>query len=547
MGGNTSEGQTPYGPAYGQPQQPAAQQPTNQTYQQPTAQQPTVQQSTSQTYQQPTTQQPPVGGGQVPPTSSASYASPLPSEGPEKGKGGKGHHKVPVGVWAVVGGVVGALALFGILSWTGAFNKTNTTSSSSAGQTINISTADGSTTTTAKAVSAKCLPSVVSITVEDSTSEGIGSGVILDTSGNILTNYHVVEGAQTITVTIDGNSYDGTVVGSDESSDIAVVKVDLNGATVTPIEVGDSSSLVVGDWVMAIGSPFGLDQSCTQGIVSSVYRSTLLSSSSNGLSSSSSNTIYTNLIQTDAAINPGNSGGALVNDQGQLVGINSIIESESGSSSGVGFAIPSNYAVKVAKQIIAGETVTHPYLGVSVGTVTANNAKSNNLSVNQGAYVSSVSEGSPAATAGIEKGDVITSIDGEEISSADAVILAVRSHEIGDTVTVKVMRGSQEMSFDVTLGSDEGTEAASSNNSSSSSNSSSSANPFGNGSSNGYGSNGYGSNGYGSSYGSDSSSYGSGTGSYGTGSTSTTASASSEDGTMTASTGSLDVSGLILT
>ena len=316
-----------------------------------------------------------------------------------------------------------------------------------AGQSITIDPSSEDTSL-ATAVAAKCLPSVVSINVETNDAEGVGSGVVLDTDGNILTNYHVIEGAQTISVSVGGESYDATVVGSDESSDLAVIKINPNGAMLTPIEVGDSSSLQVGDWVMSLGSPFGLEQSVSTGIVSSLYRSTMMQSTSG-------NTIYTNLIQTDATINPGNSGGALVDDEGKLVGINSLIESYSGSSSGVGFAIPGNYAVEVAQKIINGETVTHAYLGGSFQTVTPQNARENNLSVNQGAYVAEVTSGSPAEQAGIRKGDIITSLDGEEITSSDGLVLAVRSHNVGDKVTVTLMRGSKQMSVDVTLGSDE--------------------------------------------------------------------------------------------
>ena len=377
--------------------------------------------------------------------------APTPSgKGPHKGSGShKGsHHGAKVVGVAVLGGVVGAAALAGTLFATGLVGRgTTVTTGGSSSQSITINPSDDSTTL-ANAVAAKALPSVVSINVTASDGEGVGSGVVLDTSGNILTNYHVVEGAQGISVSVGGESYDATVVGSDESSDLAVIKIDPGSATLTPIEVGDSSSLQVGDWVMSIGSPFGLEQSVSTGIVSSLYRSTMLQGSTG-------NTIYTNLIQTDAAINPGNSGGALVDDEGKLVGINSIIESESGSSSGVGFAIPGNYAVEVAQKLIKGETVTHAYLGGSFQTVTAQNARRNNLSVNQGAYVAEVTSGSPADQAGIKQGDIITGIDDEEITSSDGVVLAVRSHNVGDTVTVKLMRGSQEMSVQVTLGSDE--------------------------------------------------------------------------------------------
>jgi putative serine protease PepD len=184
------------------------------------------------------------------------------------------------------------------------------------------------------------------------------------------------------------------------------------------------------------------------GIVSALYRSTVLSSSSG-------NTVYSNLIQIDAAINQGNSGGALVNNKGQLVGINTLLESTSGDFSGIGFSIPGNYAVSIAKKIIAGETVTHAYIGLSMLTVNSQNAKSNNLSVNSGAYVAEVTSGGPADKAGIKQGDIITKIDDTTITSADGMIIAVRSHEEGDVVTVTFNRNGTEQSVQVTLGNDE--------------------------------------------------------------------------------------------
>ena len=400
------------------------------------------------------TAQQPLGATQrqayVPPVPPQAPGVPGPGAGaPEPERPKRRHPAVKAALLGLLGGVVGAGALVAALHFAGVIgnNTTITTSGGGSSQSITINPSDDSTTL-ASAVAAKALPSVVSINVTTSDAEGVGSGVTLDTDGNILTNYHVVEGAQTISVSAGGNTYDATVVGTDESSDLAVIKIDPGSNKLTPIEVGDSSSLQVGDWVMSIGSPFGLEQSVSTGIVSSLYRSTMLQGSSG-------NTIYTNLIQTDAAINPGNSGGALVNEQGQLVGINSIIESASGSSSGVGFAIPGNYAVEVAKTIISGQTVKHAYLGGSFQTVTAQNARRNNLSVNQGAYVAEVTSGSPADQAGIKQGDIITAIDDQEITSSDGVVLAVRSHNVGDTVQVKLMRGSQEMTVSVTLGSDE--------------------------------------------------------------------------------------------
>lgn len=361
-------------------------------------------------------------------------------------------------VLGLVGGVLGSAAVVAALYFGGFVSVGNTastaetsTGTTASGTTITINPSDEDNTT-ANVVAAKVLPSVVSINVTTSDGEGVGSGSVLDTKGNIITNYHVIEDATEISVSANGASYEAEVVGYDVSSDLAVIKIDAGDATLTPIEIGDSSELEVGDWVMSIGSPFGLEQSVSQGIISSLYRNTMLSGESG-------NTIYTNLIQTDAAVNPGNSGGPLVDAEGKMIGINSIIESYSGSSSGVGFAIPSNYAKEVAEKLIAGETVTHAYLGGSFQTVNAMNAARNNLSVNQGAYVAEVAEGGPAAEAGIEAGDIITEFDGEEITSSDGLVLAVRSHATGDKVEVKLMRGDDEKTVTVTLGSDEALQA----------------------------------------------------------------------------------------
>lgn len=382
--------------------------------------------------QQPFGTVPPTGDGGVP-------AQPA----PRKGGVAKG------AIFGAIGGVLGAAALVFALKAGGVIGGTQVirTTESSAGQTINVS-ASNQDPTVAQAVAAKTLPSVVSVNVTTPEGSGTGSGVILDADGNIITNYHVIKGATAISVSYGGKSYDASVVGSDSSSDLAVIKVDWAGTKVTPVEVDDSSKLVVGDWVMSIGSPFGLDQSVSAGIVSSLSRNQLMQSSSG-------NTLYTNLIQTDAAINPGNSGGALVNSNGKLVGICTLYSSSTQSSASVGFAIPSNYAVAVANKIIAGQTVTHAYIGLAMQTVNSQNATMNNLSVNQGAYVSEVTSGSPADSAGIKKGDIITAVNGEAISSADGMILNVRSHEIGETVAVTFMHGRSEQTVSVTLGSDE--------------------------------------------------------------------------------------------
>ena len=234
---------------------------------------------------------------------------------------------------SLAGLAVGAVLVIALVM-SGAFRITDSNveaASTGSTQTIDIDPED---TTLAEVVSAKALPSVVSITAladqssngalstsSDSASSGsIGSGVILDKDGNILTNNHVVEGATSIAVTLDdGTSAEAELVGADSSSDLAVIRIkDTSGLSLTPIEVADSDDLTVGEWVMAIGSPFGNEQSVSTGIVSALYRST-------AMQSTSGTSIYANMIQTDAAINPGNSGGALVNGEGKLIGINSVI------------------------------------------------------------------------------------------------------------------------------------------------------------------------------------------------------------------------------
>jgi len=369
-------------------------------------------------------------------------------DGPSRQK--KEHPALRLALAAFVGGIVGAGALFGALKLTGSLDSTTTITQTGQQVTQNIQIdSSAASADLARAVAAKATPSVASIYVTIDDNMSLGSGVILDTDGNIITNSHVIEDAQDIQVIIDEQTYDAVVVGVDDSSDLAVIKVSLpEGVTVTPIEVGDSAALQPGDWVMTIGSPFGLDQSVSAGIVSSLYRSTLMTTTTG-------NRIYANLIQTDATINPGNSGGALVDDEGKLVGIATLYSSDTESFAGIGFAIPGNYAVSIAQKIIAGEQVTHAYLGLSMQTVTSQVADENHLSVDAGAYVAQVIEGSPAEGAGIQVGDVVTGIGDDAILSADAAIIAVRSHQVGDVVTVTVMRGSEELTFEVTLGSDE--------------------------------------------------------------------------------------------
>ena len=337
--------------------------------------------------------------------------------------------------------------------------------------------------TLAEAVAQKALPSVAAIDVYANqsnmggiygfgggsnsgsgstlTQASLGSGVVLTDDGYIITNYHVISGGDAFKVTIEGDTYDAEVVGSDPSSDIAVIKAkDASG--LKAIEIGNSDDLVIGEWVMTIGSPFGLEQSVATGIVSATSRSQIMDAGTDEYGQSSGETtIYPNMIQTDAAINPGNSGGALVDADGKLIGINTLITSYSGNYSGVGFAIPVNYAVNLAQQIIDGKTPTHAQLGVSLSTVNAQNAQRYGLAADSGAYVAAVSEGSGAAQAGIQVGDIITKFDGQNVESASDLMLDVRSKNPGDKVTLDVNRNGETKQVEVTLGSDESAQSAS--------------------------------------------------------------------------------------
>ena len=328
--------------------------------------------------------------------------------------------------------------------------------SGNSGTAINVS---GDDVTLPEAVAAKSLPSVVCIYVYQQQDaygwfgqemggeqmSGLGSGVILTEDGYVITNYHVIEGESSLKVSVNNGQYDAEVVGTDPSSDLAVIKI--NGAEgLTPIDVGSSADLVVGEWVMTVGAPYGMEQSVGAGIVSAVSRS------SAALQDTEGGALYANMIQTDAPINPGNSGGALVDKNGKLVGINTLTASYSGSNSGVGFAIPADYAVAIANQIIAGEEPSHAQLGVSLVSVDAATAQRYNLAVDQGAYVAAAYAG--AAEAGIQEGDIITKVDNHNVTSATDVMLVVRSHNPGDTLTVEVNRNGETKTMDVKLSAD---------------------------------------------------------------------------------------------
>jgi putative serine protease PepD len=312
--------------------------------------------------------------------------------------------------------------------------------------------ADGSV----QAVAAEVLPSVVKIDVSGSQGAGSGSGIILSSDGQILTNNHVVELAGddgTLRVTFnDGSHTDATVLGTDPLTDTALIKAD-NVSGLTPATIGTSGDLAVGQGVVAIGSPLGLEATVTSGIVSALNRPVDVGSDGQGNS-----TVYP-AIQTDAAINPGNSGGALVNLSGDVVGINAAIatagqgaEGESGNI-GVGFAIPMDEVMPIVDQMAKGETPTHARLGVSVG-VAAGQSQQPGLESDEGAQIQDVNAGSTAADAGITKGDLITKVDDHLITDADSLIATIRSYRPGDQVTVTYVRGGQTKTAQLTLDSD---------------------------------------------------------------------------------------------
>ena len=267
--------------------------------------------------------------------------------------------------------------------------------------------------------------------------QGLGSGFIITPDGYVLTNNHVVEGATKITVVLkDGREFPGTVVGTDATSDVAVVKI--SGTNLPTIALGDSSELSVGQKVIAIGNPYGLSQTVTVGYISALERNIQVSSTET----------LVGVVQTDAAINPGNSGGPLIDLSGRVVAMNTMIYQ---NAQGLGFAVSINTARKVYDSIVKTGKVTWPALGISGATVTSSIVQQYNLKVSQGVYVAQVTAGSGAQAAGIKAGDVITSIDDKQMTTIDAVLSYVRSKNVGDVVQVVVDRMGETKTFSVTL------------------------------------------------------------------------------------------------
>ena len=273
---------------------------------------------------------------------------------------------------------------------------------------------------------------------------GQGSGFIIENNGVILTNAHVVSGADKVTVTLkDGRELEGTVLGKDEVTDLAVVKV--NGSNLPVAVLGDSSQIQVGDWAIAVGNPLGLDNTVTLGIISTLKRT----SSEVGIPDK-----RLDFIQTDAAINPGNSGGPLLNDRGEVIGINTAIRA---NATGIGFAIPIDKVKAIKDKLERGEDIPHPYIGVQIANLTPELARENNSDPNsafelpevKGVLIVRVMPNTPAARAGLRRGDVILQIDGKAVTSADQLQKIVDRSGVGKALQVKVRRGDRTQQIEV--------------------------------------------------------------------------------------------------
>lgn len=384
-----------------------------------------------------------------------------------------------------IGALVGGGSAAGVMAIAGAQNQGTPSSSVSSPQNVVVNNTDSVTEITA--VAAKATPSVVTISVAGETGAGTGSGVVLSEDGYVLTNTHVVTldgetGHPQIQVTMsDGTLYAASIVGTDPISDLAVIKLE-NASGLTALKFADSSKINVGDTAIAIGAPLGLSGTVTNGIVSALNRSITVASSAvpetpegdsttpddgsgqapfdfwNNLPgqeqqapSANSGSISLAVVQTDAAINPGNSGGALLNSKGELIGINVAIatagDSSASGSIGVGFAIPSNLAERVANELIENGTATHGLLGATVSP-----AASVEGSTTVGAYIADVTADGPAATAGLQKGDVITGFNGVPITDANDLTAQVRTVEGGGDASLTYVRDGKSYDVEVTLG-----------------------------------------------------------------------------------------------
>jgi putative serine protease PepD len=368
--------------------------------------------------------------------------APWPYAAPVVRKGGGKRLVAVAAITAVLGGLAGGGAVT-------LLDRGNAPAVSAAGISVQggsaptAATADGSV----EAAAATAMASVVTLSVTGGQESGTGSGVVIRADGYILTNEHVTavagSGGRITVAFADGRTATGTLVGADKATDLAVVKVDLTGLTAATF--ADSGSVKVGQTVVAVGSPLGLDGTVTEGIVSALHRPT---------TGGSDNSAVIDALQTDAAINPGNSGGALVDLAGRVVGINQSIatassgsqygQSSSSGNIGIGFAIPASTASRIAEELISTGSASHAYLGVQTGQ----------SGTATGASVASVESGGPAAAAGLKAGDVVTKVDDRVIGASEELVAAVRSYAPGTEVTLTVRRGTATETVRVTLGSD---------------------------------------------------------------------------------------------
>lgn len=354
-------------------------------------------------------------------------------------------------------GVLAGAALVGGIVWatddgTGSSNPPATTSQPVSGD--NADTGGDAAAADFTELYARVRNSVVRITTGSDSGDifggprdGLGSGIVLDEEGHILTNYHVVRGFDEVSVTFaDGTTVDAEVVGTDPGNDIALVRADADASLLEPAALGDSSSVQVGELVAAIGSPFGLDGTFTTGVVSGLNRT---------LPSSADGRPIRGLLQTDTAVNPGNSGGALFNMRGEVIGINTAIENPGGGGfAGVAYAVPINTPKRFLTQLVAGETIEHARLGISGQTLPRSEAE--RLGVDHGVAVATVEPGSAADDAGLRSAsgndaDVILEIDGQPMKTFEELADYIDSRNVGDEVTIKVLRDGEELELTARL------------------------------------------------------------------------------------------------
>jgi len=346
---------------------------------------------------------------------------------------------------SVLGGILGNYVVMsnpGTFPWARTVSATYPVGTSSSSTTI-VTSEEQAIENAVKIVS----PAVVQINItsvsqnpfgfSSGTQEGLGSGFIITSDGYILTNNHVVEGATKITVMLkDGREFSGQVVGTDTTSDVAVVKI--KGTNLPTVQLGDSSTLTVGQKVIAIGNPYGLSQTVTTGIISALERNVQASATEN----------LVGVVQTDAAINPGNSGGPLVDLSGRVVGMNTMIYQ---NAQGLGFSVSINTAKKVYDAILKDGKITWPALGIQGATLTTSIAQQYNVKASQGVYIVQITSGSGAEAAGLKAGDVITTIDDKSMTTIDGILSYIRSKNVGDTVQVVADRGGTTKTFSVVL------------------------------------------------------------------------------------------------